>query len=506
MAATRSYRSPCLLAGFLLAACTATPTSIDKQLLTPPKAWLAEPADFGLRAEPFEVGIHGSASMTGFWIPHDNGEKRTVVLFHDADGNASATHPWYRMLHQAGFQVLVFDPRGYGKSKGEPTLQAMLYDVPILLRWLRARADVDPQRIAFYGTGLGSPVAMWAARMHGCQALVLEHLPSVRDLLRESQGDDGSAFAAVRLGFAELANLPEDFEPDDNAPHTRVPALFVATDGEPVRDRKALVRTFGAYAGPKQLWLLASTGRAPHGMLTHEGEYEARVTGFLASCFAGTPAIATTRAEKVDARDATTVWQITVEPPPMHASWGNLPAVEVTAVFADGSTQVAPVVLSGRSARVRMRLPSDPVCTTAVMVPNATAEADGWRRDPSPRARAALAVAPLWSRIVDLRNDLLPAEGRRQLLADLDAAEQQAAFPPDLASELADVWARLGKDLATGSDAAERARGTALLQRAVASRPAKPEQHVWHGPLATWGWPQEDAVAMAARLLAAPAK
>lgn len=508
MAPRRTSTSlPLTFAAVALAACASGPTATDKQLLAPPTPWLAEPADFGLVAEPVEIVLHSEASLTGFWIPHDNGEKRTVVLFHDADSNASAVHPYYRFLHEAGFQVLVFDPRGYGRSKGTPTLQAWLYDLPQLFRWLRARPDVDPQRVALFGTGLGSVAALWAARTQGAQALVLEHLPSLRDMVKESQGADGSALSAVQLGFTEFASLPEEIEPDDNAPRTKVPALFLASDGESPRDRKALVRTYGAYAGQKQLWLMAGTGRAPHGMLTHDGEYQQQIADFLRKALAGQPWAMQTTARKVDTtRDGQSYWQVDVTAP-AAAVGGSLPAVEVCAVLADGSPHFARVLLDGRTARVRMKLASEPVATTAVMVPGAVADAEAvFVRQPTAAALAAAHVDGLWTRIEALRNDTLAPAEQRQLLTDLVAAEAKGPFPRELQAELADVFARLGKQLSSSQDATERTQGLQLLQRAIAAAPNKPHLHVWFGPTATYGYPQEEAVEMARRLLAAPPK
>src|SRR5688572_13266114 len=200
----RSSLSFVLLSSALLSACNSSGGDIDRQLLTPPQAWLAEPADVGIDAESVEIPIHSDASLTGFWIPHPSA-LGTVVLFHDADVNVSALHPYYTFLHAAGFQVLAFDSRGYGKSKGTPTLQAWLQDLPELFEWLRARPDVDSTRIALFGSGLGSVAALWAARTQGgCKALVLEHLPSPRDMLKEAQNGDGSAASAIALGFAEF--------------------------------------------------------------------------------------------------------------------------------------------------------------------------------------------------------------------------------------------------------------------------------------------------------------
>jgi hypothetical protein len=157
----------------VLAACHAAQDDLSRKLLHAPPGWLAEPADLGLEAEWFEIEVHGSASLTGWWIPHRE-PQGTVVLFHDERSNASVLHPYYSFLHDAGFHVLAFDPRGYGRSRGTPTLRAWVYDTRHVVAWLQERPGVDPARIAYYGTGLGSIAAIWAARtQQGCGALVL---------------------------------------------------------------------------------------------------------------------------------------------------------------------------------------------------------------------------------------------------------------------------------------------------------------------------------------------
>jgi hypothetical protein len=52
----------------------------------------------------------------------------------------------------------------------------------------------------------------------------------------------------------------------------------------------------------------------------------------------------------------------------------------------------------------------------------------------------------------------------------------------------------------------QEARGRALLQRAIAACPAHPDRHRWPGPIATYGYPQREAVELARQLLAAPPK
>ncbi|HEX6812718.1 MAG TPA: alpha/beta hydrolase [Planctomycetota bacterium] len=495
----------CVTALALLAACSTVQDDMSKQLLKPPPGWLAEPSDVGLEYERVEIVLHSEASLTGFWIPHAEAKGRTVVLFHSEDANCSVLHPYYTFLHDAGFSVLAFDARGFGRSKGLPTLQAWLYDLPALFDWLRARPDVDPGQIALFGTGLGSNAALWAARTQGgCKALVLEHLPSPRDLLRENMKDDGSALSAYALGWVEFAGLPEEIEPDENAQRVTARALFVASEHEPPRDRRALLRAYGQYGGERQLWLLPGTRRAPHTMLTHDGEYQQQIAAFLRSAFAGEDnLLAAAWSKASDASDGQAWYQIEVTTKTAAAAQQ---AVEATAVLGDGTLHFARVWLEGKRATVRIKLPGAPQVVAAVRVPDAVADAEAvFVRKPTQLQRSAAAIEPLWPRIEALRHGALARSEFRQLAADLAAAETEP-FHARAAAELADVWAILGKGLASDADAEQRALGTRLLERAVAAAPAKPQLHVWPGPSTTYGYPQEEEVATARRLLAAPAK
>lgn len=69
-------------------------------------------------------------------------------------------------LANAGFMAVRYDKRGYGQSGGRSesaTLTDYADDVRTVMRWLSARNDVDPRRIAVVGHSDGSWVALLAA-------------------------------------------------------------------------------------------------------------------------------------------------------------------------------------------------------------------------------------------------------------------------------------------------------------------------------------------------------
>lgn len=86
----------------------------------------------------------------------------TVVFFHGNAQNLTAHVGNVAWLVKAGYQVLVFDYRGYGKSEGEPTIEGVNGDGLAILDAAFARPDVDPRRVAVLGQSLGAAVAVFA--------------------------------------------------------------------------------------------------------------------------------------------------------------------------------------------------------------------------------------------------------------------------------------------------------------------------------------------------------
>ncbi len=504
---SRRLSRACTLPLLVLAACSSVQDDVSKQILQPPPGWLVEPSSLGLDADPFTIELHSDASLTGSFVKSAEAHGRTVVLFHDEHTNVSVLHPYYTFLHERGFHVVVYDPRGFGRSKGTPTLQAWIYDVPALLDHVRARPDVDPQRIAYFGIGWGAVTALWAARTQGpCAGVVLEGLTSPRAIVREATKDDGSMLGALSTGMLEFAGMPDDVEPVEGAPRTKAPALFLSGELESERDRQAQIATFTAYGGDKRLWVLPGTRSSPHGLFTQDGEYQEQVGAFLRDAFSGVRTSATVEIAKAAASADGQSWY---EANVVCAATGRHP-IEIGVALGNGTTAFAHTWSEDGRARVRMKLAAAPAAAGAILVARKVVDdPDGvepFVPVPTDLTRSTAAIEPLRLRIEALRNGALPAGEMVKLADDLKAAETKAPFDPRASAELADVFALLGKALRQRPEEARRREGEALLQRAVASVPANPERHVWPGASTTYGFPQHDAVEVARRQLAAPAK
>lgn len=73
-----------------------------------------------------------------------------------------------------GLTVLLPEYRGYGRSAGSPSQDALVADALAFVDLLLARGGVDPARIAYHGRSVGAGVACALARRRAPAALVLE--------------------------------------------------------------------------------------------------------------------------------------------------------------------------------------------------------------------------------------------------------------------------------------------------------------------------------------------
>jgi hypothetical protein len=103
----------------------------------------------------------------------------TVVYFHGNGGNLSYCGWVGESLSARGFDVLLFDYRGYGRSHGEPTGERGLYaDADAAYDFVTKARGVDARRVVLYGQSLGAAAATDVASRRACGALVIESGPS----------------------------------------------------------------------------------------------------------------------------------------------------------------------------------------------------------------------------------------------------------------------------------------------------------------------------------------
>jgi hypothetical protein len=498
-------RTPVLVSLALLVSCNSVHKRLSSEYLTPPRAEVVEPGSLGLDAEWFEIES-GEGSQTGWFLPSGRSGGHTVLLFHDFDDDVSTMHPYYRFLVEAGMNVCVYDYRGFGGSGGEPSLRSVFMDAEQVVDFLTQRPDVDAAKLAYYGIGFGCSVAVHVARRHTPAALVLENALSIRQSLNDHVEQNEAVSKTMAIGFVEYTGLPEGTEAAENAAFLTTPSLWInGAEEQPDRLRSALA-AFYEMGGDKQLWLLPETGKAPHSLLTHDGEYQRAVASFLRNALAGTPErLALELRKGPPATGGGTWWEVDVKPEGLTQKDGRW-AVQIGAIDAKAVARYENAWIDSTAHKVRVRMPDEPQMISAMrLVSVRDDEEDGFHRVRSPLTEAGRwmeAHAEQIDLIREGRPELHDIKRMAQVLAEY---EESAPLPPLANAELADVFANMGIALLRSKDATDRAHGSAWLKRAVHSVPEQPNVHYWPGRPRTVGFPQRAAVQRARRALAGDA-
>ncbi len=143
----------------------------------PTRSLLPPPAHLGLPAERVEIPtddgvtlvswlIPAGADSTGFWL----------LICHGNAGNLSefGRPDHYAGLRELGLNILAFDYRGYGESKGVPTETGLYADAQAAYRFLRERKGIPPERIVVFGHSLGSAIATDLVSRQPAAGLIVE--------------------------------------------------------------------------------------------------------------------------------------------------------------------------------------------------------------------------------------------------------------------------------------------------------------------------------------------
>ena len=90
------------------------------------------------------------------------GDQTPAILHvHGNAGNVLYHESFSSFLTNAGFHVLLFDYRGYGRSgEGKMNRKNLSIDTRAALDYLMNRDDVDPDRVGVFGVSLGGPFAL----------------------------------------------------------------------------------------------------------------------------------------------------------------------------------------------------------------------------------------------------------------------------------------------------------------------------------------------------------
>lgn len=120
-----------------------------------------DPADYGLNYEEVAFQSHDGLTLRGWFIPAEK-PRGTIVFCHGHAGSMDPDIEYAPTFHDNGYNVLMFDFRGHGRSEGQCVSMGYLERLDLLgaVDYLRSRG-ID--RVGVLGFSMGGAVAISTA-------------------------------------------------------------------------------------------------------------------------------------------------------------------------------------------------------------------------------------------------------------------------------------------------------------------------------------------------------
>ena len=167
----------------------------------------------------FRVGDDACAA----WLYQATGGETAapiVVMAHGLSGTRrDRLGPFAERFAAAGIAALIFDHRGFGDSGGEPDLfhpSRQLDDWRAAIGFARSLSNVDPGRVATFGSSMGGGNALAAAADDPRIAAAVSQVPFI-DILRQAHRSPVKVVAQSLLAAALGRHLPAVGQPDEAA-------------------------------------------------------------------------------------------------------------------------------------------------------------------------------------------------------------------------------------------------------------------------------------------------
>ncbi|MBC7979118.1 MAG: alpha/beta hydrolase [Armatimonadetes bacterium] len=232
------------------------------------------PANWGFRYDDVTFPSSDGTKLHGWFMPAKGRQaKGTVVFSHGNAGSLSHHLGFVMWMVEAGYQVFMYDYRGFGRSKGELDRKGMVEDVKGAFDYVLSRKDVNPKKLVSYGHSLGGAKSV--------TALAEKNPSGLRAIVIDGTFASYQAMARIVGGQFGADLITDEFSPKDFIGKiSKTPLLVVHGDQDEVVPLSQGKELFTLASGPKTMFEVKG-GHHGDSLARNDGAYRKRMLEWL---------------------------------------------------------------------------------------------------------------------------------------------------------------------------------------------------------------------------------
>lgn len=263
-----------VIAALYISACVYMRATQLDHVFEPELALQTTPDRLGMKFEELRIPVGSGADkgeLYGWWIPAASNAP-TILYLHGNYRNIGHNLEHTLRLHNLGFNVLLPDYRGYGKSSGGRPNEAKVYqDADAAWQYLVNVRGVKSQQAFIYGHSLGAAIAVDLAVHH----------PEAAGLITESGFTSMAAMGKLSYPYLPVDwLLDQRFESLQKIARIKIPVLLIHGTWDKRVPVQMAQQLFAAAPQPKTLTLIEGGEHNNNGAVGWT-EYRDAVTAFV---------------------------------------------------------------------------------------------------------------------------------------------------------------------------------------------------------------------------------
>lgn len=241
----------------------------------------SDPSSTGIKYEAIRFSSSDGTELTGMFFPPAGVPKATIVHFHGNGQNMTAHYPYSAWLAGEGYNVFIFDYRGYGASGGRPSLDGAVEDGKAALAHALKLPGAQADKVIVFGQSLGGAIAVAAVSEYGFKpaAMVLEGtFYSYRQVSSAVMRGHWLTWPFSWLPYLMVSGR---HSPSDYIAGAKCPKVFLHSVNDGTVPFEQGRKLYEAATGPKEFWEVPAGHIEAFGAFRHA--YAPRLLAFLES-------------------------------------------------------------------------------------------------------------------------------------------------------------------------------------------------------------------------------